>query len=221
MALIDEINEQPTVVDRLLHRLPNRLRPLVRNVRKGGIDFVLIAARGSSDHAAVYAQYALGGIARMPVALATPSLFSRYETPPRLGRALVIGISQSGRSPDIVSVLAAAGSQRAMTVAITNDAHSPLAEAASCVLELEAGPERSVAATKTYTAELATIAVLAAALGELSAGGWRDLRGLPEVMDRALRADEAPRRLAVVDRDMTECVVLGRGFNLATALEWA
>jgi glucosamine--fructose-6-phosphate aminotransferase (isomerizing) len=221
VALIDEINEQPAVVERLLGTLPDRLRPLVRNVRRSGIEHVLIAARGSSDHTAVYAQYAIGAIGRMPVALATPSLFSRYRQPPRLGRTLVIGISQSGRSPDVVSVLAEGNRQGALTLAVTNDPGSPLAGAAFSVIELGAGPELSVAATKTYTAQLATVATLAAALGELPAAGWRDLRRVPETMASALLSSDAALGMAREASDMTECVVLGRGFNLATALEWA
>lgn len=221
MALIDEIKEQPAVVERLLGALPHGIRPLVRSVRRSGIEHVLIAARGSSDHTAVYAQYAIGAIGRMAVALATPSLFSRYGQPPSLRRTLVIGISQSGRSPDVVSVLAEAQRQGALTLAVTNDPGSPLAEAAFSVVDLGAGPELSVAATKTYTAQLATMATLAAALGELPAAGWQALRRVPETMASALDSIEAPLGLAREMGDMTECVVLGRGFNLATALEWA
>lgn len=98
MALIDEIREQPAVVERLVAGLPARLEPLAAAVRRGKIEHVIIAGRGSSDHAAVYGVYALGAMAGMPVALAAPSLTSRYGRPPRMRRSLVIGISQSGRS---------------------------------------------------------------------------------------------------------------------------
>lgn len=221
MGLIDEIDEQPAVVDRLLGGLPDRLRPIVDGVRARGIDHVMIAARGSSDHAGVYGVYALGAVAGMPVALAAPSLFSRYGRPPRVASSLVIGISQSGRSPDVVAVLAEATRQGALTMAVTNDPASPLAGAAAHVIDLGAGPERSVAATKTYTAQLAAVAGLAAALGDRSPDAWADLRRVPEVMARALGSADAARALAREARDLTECVVVGRGFNLATALEWA
>jgi glucosamine--fructose-6-phosphate aminotransferase (isomerizing) len=221
VGLIDEINEQPAVVDRLLVALPDLLRPIVDDVRARGIDHVLVAARGSSDHAGVYGVYALGAVAGMPVALAAPSLFSRYGQPPRVGGALVIGISQSGRSPDVVAVLAEASRQGALTMAVTNDPESPLAEAAAHVTDLGAGPERSVAATKTYTAQLAVMAALAASLGERPTDAWADLRRVPGVMGRALASADAARALARDARDMVECVVVGRGFSLATALEWA
>lgn len=223
MALIDEIREQPMVVERLVTGLPARLEPLAAAVRKRGIEHVLIAARGSSDHAAVYGVYALGAMAGMPVALAAPSLTSRYGRPLRLRRTLVIGISQSGRSPDIVSVLVEARRQDALTLAVTNAPASPLADAASEIVDLGAGPEKSVAATKTYTAELAAVAVLAAALGKLPAAERASLRRIPDLMAHALDdAEEGPiSALAADSVTLDPCVVIGRGFNLASALEWA
>jgi glucosamine--fructose-6-phosphate aminotransferase (isomerizing) len=222
MGLIDEINEQPAVVDRLVTTLPARLRPVAAAVRSAGVEHVMIAARGTSDHAAVYAVYALGAMARLPVALAAPSLTSRYARPPRLGRTLVIGISQSGRSPDVVSVLDDARRQGALTLAITNAPDSPLADAAGDVLDLGARPEQSVAATKTYTAELAAVAALAVELGELPAAERDALRAVPEAMAMTLDADgETIEALAAEGAAVDSCVVIGRGFNLATALEWA
>ena len=221
MGLNEEINEQPAVVGRLLARAPEMIDAIVRLVRDAGIGHVMVAARGSSDHAGVYGLYALGAIGRMPVALAAPSLFSRYERPPRLARTLVVGISQSGRSPDVVSVLEEAGRQGAPSVAITNDPGSPLARVATHVIDLGAGPERSVAATKTYTAQLASVAALAASLGDAPSDRWHELRETPDRMARALRAAETADRLALDESDLEECVVIGRGFNLATAMEWA
>ncbi len=221
MGLTSEIREQPAVVDRLLARAPGMIAPIVRQVRAAGITHAMVAARGSSDHAGVYAVYAMGAIGRFPVALAAPSLISRYERPPSLGRTLVIGISQSGRSPDVVSVLEEAGRQGSPTVAITNDPDSPLGRVAMHVIDLGAGPERSVAATKTYTAQLAAVAALAAALGDVAMDVWRDIRGVPHRMERALEGDAAAVRLAGDEVDLEECVVIGRGFNLATAMEWS
>jgi glucosamine--fructose-6-phosphate aminotransferase (isomerizing) len=222
MGLIDEINEQPAVVERLVTALPSRLHAVAAAVRRASIQHVMIAARGTSDHAAVYAVYALGAMAGMPVALAAPSLTSRYERPPRLGRTLVIGISQSGRSPDVVSVLDEARRQGALTLAITNAPDSPLAEAAADVIDLEARPERSVAATKTYTAELAAVAALAVELGDLPVTDRDALRAVPEAMARTLETDEGTiEAVAAEGAAADSCVVIGRGFNLATALEWA
>ena len=221
MGLSDEIREQPAVVERLLERAGAMFGPVIRQVRDANIRHVMVAARGSSDHAGVYGIYALGAIGRMPVALAAPSLFSRYERPPSLAGTLVVGISQSGRSPDVVSVLEEAARQRVPSVAITNAPDSPLAQAATFVVDLAAGPERSVAATKTYTAQLAAVAALAAGLGDLPAEGWRELRELPNRMAAALDAGDAAAQLARDEADLEECVVIGRGYNLSTAMEWA
>lgn len=220
MALRSEIGEQPHVAARLLADGAPQVDRLAEAALTRGIAFALIAARGTSDHAAVYAQYALGVQAELAVALATPSVISRYAARPRMGQALVLGISQSGRSPDVVSVVAEARQQGAITAAITNDPGSPLAQTAEWTLPLLAGPELSVAATKTYTAELLVIAMLAAALSNRSEA--RDqLQAVPDAMRHALEAEDAAALVAQRHRSMEQCVVLGRGFNLATALEWA
>jgi glucosamine--fructose-6-phosphate aminotransferase (isomerizing) len=223
VSLRDEIGEQPDVVRRLLERARGTAAAVASEARARDVPFVLIAARGTSDHAAVYAQYALGVLAGVPVALAAPSVVSRYAAHPDLRRALVIGISQSGRSPDIVSVVAEAESQGCLTLAITNDPASPLAEAASAVLPLDAGPERAVAATKTYTAELVAVALLAAALadGPIGTEAREALDRVPAALALALETEQAARDAVAVLGDADECVVLGRGYHLATALEWA
>lgn len=221
MTLRDEILEQPQVVERLLERGAEPIATLAEEVRRRRIPYVIMAARGSSDHAAVYGQYALGVQAGMSVALATPSVLSRYGARPDMHAALVIGVSQSGRSPDVVGVLTEARRQGALTAAITNDPHSPLAETAEHVLPLGAGPELAVAASKTYTAQLMTVAMLAAALAHEGGAATRQLAGVPAAMRRALESEARAEELARAHRSMTSCVVLGRGYNLATALEWA
>src|SRR3954452_8430960 len=143
--LDEEIAEQPTVIERLLASIP--LGRLVDTLRERPPRFVVIVARGSSDNAARYAQHVLGRLCGLPVALATPSLHTLYRTPPRLDGALVIGISQSGASPDVTAVVADAAEQGQPTLAITNDPGSPMAMAAAHVIELGTGEERSVAAT--------------------------------------------------------------------------
>src|SRR5206468_8051908 len=127
-----------------------RAREIAPLLRRDDVRYILIASRGSSSNAARYAQYLLGRANRVPVTFSTPSLFTVYGQPPRLDGALVVGISQSGASPDVGSLLAEARRQGRPTIAITNDAESPLAQAADEVLELEAGDERAVAATTTY-----------------------------------------------------------------------
>ena len=191
MTMLDEIREQPDAARRLLDQGRGPVAAIGAAVRDRPIDFALIAARGSSDHAAIYGQYLFGVRNRLPVALAAPSIISLYDVAPRLERALVIGISQSGASPDIVGVVEAAARQGAVTVALTNDPSSALAGAADHVVDLAAGPERSVAATKTYTAELLALAMLSVELTPEDGDAAGLLAGVPEAQQRALGADAA------------------------------
>ena len=218
MSLKSEIFEQPAVLDRLLRTQADPARDIARTIRSRGIHWVLIAARGTSDHAALYAKYLWGSRNGLPVALAAPSLYTLYHTPPRLQGALVVGISQSGQSPDIVSVLSDARRQGALTLAITNDLASPLAREAEMVLDVCSGPERAIAATKTYTTQLLSIALLSEALG-----GDEDesLARVPDWVRQALGLDDTIEQAAERYRDMTQCAVLGRGLNYATAAEWS
>lgn len=223
-TLLDaETAEQPQLLARLLDATwpwLDELRDALEPDRTTGL---VLAARGSSDNAARYAQY-LGGLRLgLPVALATPALTSLYGRAPSLRGQAVVAVSQSGRSPDVVSVLAAAREQGCPTVAVTNDPASPLAEHARVVLPLLAGPERSVAATKTYTTSLLALALLVVALGsrEERAAAERALRRVPEAVAAVLTVDaglaEAREALAGADRAVT----VGRGLNLATAFEGA
>ncbi|MGZ6343967.1 MAG: SIS domain-containing protein [Candidatus Limnocylindrales bacterium] len=220
MGLRDEIGEQPAVAARILDASRPRLAKVAASLRRRQIELVVIAARGTSDHAAIYAQYVLGIRHRLPVALATPSALSLYGVAPHFGNALVIGISQSGASPDIVGVIDAARAQGAPTLAFCNEPSSPLAGAAEHVVELLAGPERAVAATKTYTAELLAIALLSAALApdrETDAA----LDALPGALEQALAVEPLVADIALRQADLASCVVLGRGYDYATVREWA
>jgi glucosamine--fructose-6-phosphate aminotransferase (isomerizing) len=222
MSLKSEIFEQPAVLDRLLQTQTARARDIARTIRSRDVHWVLIAARGSSDHAALYAKYLWGSRNGLPVALAAPSLYTLYHTPPRLSGALVVGISQSGQSPDIVSVLADARRQGAPTLAITNDLSSPLAEAAEMVLDACSGPEKAIAATKTYTTQLLAIALLSAALSEEERGEEAEaLERVPDWVRQVLALDDSIEQAVQRYRDMTQCAVLGRGLNYATAAEWS
>jgi glucosamine--fructose-6-phosphate aminotransferase (isomerizing) len=218
MSLRSEIFEQPAVLDRLLREQADPIRGMARAIRSRGIHWIFVAARGSSDNAALYAKYLWGSRNGLPVAMAAPSLFTLYGTPPGLAGSLVVGISQSGRSPDIVSVLAEGRRQGSLTLAITNDPSSPLASEADMVLDTCAGPERSIAATKTYTAQLLAVALLSAAL---SGEGLEEIERVPELVREALALDGAIEGEARRYREMERCVVLGRGFNYATACEWS
>ena len=184
------------------------------------MQYILIASRGSSSNAARYAQYLLGRAHRVPVAFATPSLFTLYAQPPRLDGALVVGISQSGESPDVVEVLAEARRQGRPTVALTNWPASPLGAAADEVLALEAGEERAVAATKTYVNSLGAVALLfAAATGDGRA--LAELRRMPERSREQL--DRSWGDVAAVDAlgELDGGTVVSRGINYCTAFEIA
>jgi glutamine---fructose-6-phosphate transaminase (isomerizing) len=220
MSLKSEIFEQPAVLDRLLRTQAGPARDMARSILGRSVHWVLIAARGSSDNAALYAKYLWGSRNGLPVALAAPSLFTLYRTPPQLRGVLVVGISQSGQSPDIVSVLAEARRQGAPTLAITNDPSSPLAREAEMVLDTSSGPEQAIAATKTYTTQLLSIALLSVALaGEESRNGM--IERVPELVQEILVLDAAIEQATQQYRHMAQCVVLGRGFNYATAAEWS
>ncbi len=220
MSLRAEILEQPEVLERLLRTQAAPARQMARAIRACGVAWAYVAARGSSDNAALYAKYLWGSRNRLPVALAAPSLFTLYGAPPRLDGCLVVGISQSGQSPDIVGVVEEARRQGAPTLAVTNEPSSPLAAAAAMVLATGTGPERSIAATKTYTAQLAAIALLSAALSgdETDAAA---LARLPALVAEALALEPAIEEAVPRYRAMTQCVVVGRGFNYSTAYEWS
>jgi glucosamine--fructose-6-phosphate aminotransferase (isomerizing) len=224
VSLRDEILEQPAAARGQLASSPDALDALAARLRAEPVESVVVAARGTSDHAAIYAQYLLGVRNRLVVGLATPSVVSLYGAEPRVGRALVIGISQSGASPDIVGVIEAAARQGAPTVAITNDRSSPLARASDHVLELAAGPELAIAATKTYSTSLLAIARLSLALDPDPAASAA-LAAVPEAMAAALDAESDVKGLAAelasAPWSLDRCVVVGRGFEYATAREWA
>jgi glutamine---fructose-6-phosphate transaminase (isomerizing) len=215
-----EIREQPDTLRRLLAEGREEAERIGAAVQAAAPRFVVLAARGSSDNAARYAQYLLGLENRLSVALATPSLFTHYASPPSLAGSLVIGVSQSGQSPDVVEVIREGRRQGALTVALSNDPASPLSEAAEMRLPLRAGTERAVAATKTYTAQLVALAMVSAAVARRE-DLWRELLALPaqlqEAIDGGRGLEAAARKLASASR----LVVMGRGLHLATAFEVA
>jgi glucosamine--fructose-6-phosphate aminotransferase (isomerizing) len=215
-----EIAEQPAAVARVLADADGAIADAVQEIRRRRPRYVVIAARGSSDNAARYAQHVLGRLCGLPVALATPSLHTVYDAPMRYTDGLVIGISQSGASPDVVAVLAAARAQGCVTVAITNDPASPMAATATHVIALHAGAEESVAATKTYTTSLAVAAALAAGMAG-DPGKTRELAGVPDALDRQLARLGGIDAAAEGAADWTRLAVIGRGANYATAFEAA
>ena len=216
----DEIFEQPDIVARLAADLAP-YRDAVAGARAAGVRFVLYAARGTSDNAAVFGKYLSTIHAGLPAGLAVPSSATVYDTPIDLRECLVVGISQSGETPDVAEYVAHARRAGARTVAITNDDDSLLARQADTVLATHAGHERAVAATKTYTSQLAVLALFwatwcddAALLGALQSD-------VPEAMRAALSLDAQVAEIAQWLRFSERLLVTARGYNFATALEAA
>jgi glucosamine--fructose-6-phosphate aminotransferase (isomerizing) len=218
-----EIDEIPAVVERIL-AAPD-LRRVAAEITDARPRWIAIAARGTSDHAAVYAGYLLETHLGIPTGLAKPSVTTIYGADVSWSGGLVLAISQSGRSPDVISVVSAARDAGALTVAITNDRSSPLAAAAGHVLDCLAGPELAVPATKTYVAELATLAALVDAIrpGTNLATG---LPGVPAALRAAIERTDAwiaDDGAAMVDglSGADRALLVSRGYNLPTALELA
>ncbi len=218
MTLRSEIGEQPDVIAQLLARADEAGRIGARLARARHVTF---AARGSSDNAATYGKYLFESVAGIITSSAAPSLITRYGSPPSYRGGAVIGISQSGAAPDVRAVVAAARRVGAATVAITNDERSALAKAAASVLALRCGPERSVAATKTYTASCVALALLASGAARARRRKVLDTGGLVEAVAEATARDRDAARLARRIGIAASLVVLGRGYAYAAALEAA
>jgi glucosamine--fructose-6-phosphate aminotransferase (isomerizing) len=224
-----EIAEIPAVVERTLRDGAADLDDVARAIARRAPRFVLIAARGTSDHAAIYARYLIETTLGIPAGLAAASITTIYHAPLRWDDILLVAVSQSGAGPDVAAVVEAARAAGAPTLAITNEPSSALAVAAELVLPLHAGEERAVAATKTYVASLAVVAGLVARLAAPLAGGapWAPaMAGLPEELARTLEdagawvrgpGAQCVAELAAAD----EALVVSRGHNFATALEVA
>jgi glutamine---fructose-6-phosphate transaminase (isomerizing) len=216
----DEILEQPTIAARLGRDLAS-FRVAAREARDAGARFVLYAARGTSDNAAVYGKYLATILGGLPAGLAVPSAATLYGAGIDFRDCLVVGISQSGETPDVAEYLAAARGGGAYTLAITNDEDSLLARAAHRVLATRAGAEEAVAATKTYTSQLAALAAFWACWLDDEALGAALAGEVPAAMEAALATEGAVRAVATRLSHAERLIVAGRGFNYATALETA
>ena len=219
-----EIAAIPDVVARFLADGGDEVARAAAAVRKAGPAFVTIVARGTSDHAAIHLRYLIETELGIPTGLAAPSITTVYGATIRWRGGLVIAVSQSGRSPDLVAVLEAARADGALTIAIANDASSPLAAAAANVIDCRAGEELAVAATKSYVAQLAAGAALVAALadGDRLAEG---LAAMPRVLDEALDASAAAvhdgSEIVEAFAASERSIVISRGYDYPTALETA
>ncbi|HEY2166682.1 MAG TPA: SIS domain-containing protein [Jatrophihabitantaceae bacterium] len=213
-----EIAEQPAALQRLLRDGIAPIAEVRRAIELFSPEFVILAARGTSDHAALYGRYLVEIRRQLPAELAAPSTLTLYGARPDLRRALFVAVSQSGASPDLTASLQVARECGALTVAVTNDAGSELATLAHHHVDVLAGVERSVAATKTYTAELLALYLL---LSDDAAGGATGAAAVPDAaaatLEHRTRVAEAAARFRYAQR----LVTTGRGYSYATAREAA
>jgi glucosamine--fructose-6-phosphate aminotransferase (isomerizing) len=212
-----EVAEQPAVWRRLLEARP-ALEEAAAAIARRRPRFVSLVARGTSDHAALYAKYLVEVLHGLPAGLASPSTMTAYGARPDLRDVLMIGVSQSGGSPDLVETMRVAREQGALTLAVTNAPGSPLARAAEMHLDVLAGPELAVAATKSYTAQLLALYLL---LDAVAGGDGTAANDLPRLGEELLEQDRRVADAAVRYRFAQRLVVTGRGYSHATAREAA
>ncbi|MGH2860794.1 MAG: SIS domain-containing protein [Solirubrobacteraceae bacterium] len=212
-----EVAHQPAMLAQILAR-QDEFTAAAERIAAAKPRFVLIAARGTSDHAGLYAKYLAEVLLALPAGLVSPSALTIYGARPDMRDVLFIAVSQSGRSPDLVDSLTVARSRGALTVAVTNAIDSPLADAAEIAVDVRAGAERAVAATKSYTAELLSLYLLIA--GARAAGA---AARLPEAAARtlALTPDDRLAAVAAPLQYAERLVVTARGYSYATAREAA
>jgi len=217
--MIEEIREQPAALERTLAGGLRRAEAFRRIVARRRPRLIVLAARGTSDNAALFGRYLLEITTRIPVSLAAPSILTLYGARVDYRDALVVAISQSGESTDTNFLLERARAQGALTLGITNERSSSLARLAEHVFLVRAGKERSVAATKTYTGQMLLLYLLAWSLG----GAIRaaDLERLPALVESALGLEAEVHELSSRYRFMRHAVVVGRGLNYANAFEFA
>lgn len=216
--MLQEIHEQPAAIARLVDEERERVWHMCSSWHSAPPRFIMLAARGTSDHAALYAKYLFEIENGIPVALAAPSVASIYQARVRMDGALVIGISQSGEAADVIEVLQRARQEGAETLAITNVADSPLVGVADHLIALHAAPEKAVAATKTFTSTMAALLLLSAAISQ-SQSLHDGLDRLPALIADVLSGEDAIRAKVERFRYLEDCVLLGRGYNMATAFE--
>ncbi|KQZ82943.1 aminotransferase [Mesorhizobium sp. Root157] len=213
-----EIEEIPQAVARLLDGSAPSLTEAGRGIRERDPNFVVTVARGSSDHAATFLKYAIELTAGLAVASVGPSVASIYGAKLRLNGSACLAVSQSGKSPDIVAMAESAGQRGALTIALTNTADSPLARACNHSIDILAGPERSVAATKTFVnSAVAGLALMAHCTNDETL--LAALRELPGKLELAIGCDWMA--LAGALEGQKSLFILGRGPSFAIASEAA
>lgn len=216
----EEILEQPEVLKRAVETNRVVIEELIKDLKARDISTVIIAARGTSDHAAVYTKYAIETLIGIPVSLAAPSVFTMYNKQVNMKNCFVIGISQSGKAADAIEVVKSAAEQGAVTMSVTNFVDSPLAQTSKYHLFCDTGVEKSVAATKTFTS---TIFLLINFIAKWAQNDelLGELKKTPDIMKTVFNQADAIKEVVKKYRFMKECFVLARGFNYSIALEAA
>lgn len=218
--MLDEIEQQPKVIKDTILKNSKNIKDICGEIKKRNINFIIFAARGTSDNAATFGKYIFGYINGIPTGLAATSLFTLYKRKLKLKNTLVIGISQSGESTDVVEVIKQAKEQGAYCIAITNKKDSSITKNAHSTLYCYAGNEKSIPATKTYTTQLVLLYLLSFTLADKKP----ELEKMNEVsgqMREILLLQKNILKEINNYKFINECVVLGRGLNYATALETA
>ncbi|WP_339900201.1 glucosamine-6-phosphate deaminase NagB-II [Paraglaciecola polaris] len=216
--MAQETAQTPTVIRQQITHNAELCQRLVAQIKIHKPSYILMIGRGSSDHAGVFAKYLLEIELGIPVMFASPSVFGIYQKSVDYKDALVIAISQSGRSPDIVNQVKSAKKSGALCVALVNDEQSPLAQAVDWVLPMAAGAELSVAATKSYLASLSALLQLTAYWSN-NEDLLNSLNELPEALGTVLA--QPPQLTPEILRNVQHCAMLGRGLGYAISREMA
>lgn len=216
-----EIREQPQALANVIDSNLPVIREVAAKAKAEGVHGIYFAARGTSDHACIYAQYLFGIFAGVPCTLGTPSVFTKYGAHVNLAGMLVVGVSQSGKAEDVIAVLESAKADGAITVALTNNTESVMAKMADYHLFCGCGHEASIAATKTFTCQAAILATLAAVWGE-NDELLNELRGVSAKAQELLDTKyDGIMAFAEKYQNIPGAVTLGRGVSYAIALEGA
>ena len=213
-----EMAEQPAVLRRILDEGAPRIRQVAQEVAARTPRFVLLTARGTSDNAALYAKYLLEIRLGLPCGLTSMSTTTAYGAHPDLTDVLVVTVSQSGGSPDLVASTRAAREAGAITVAVTNNPDSPLAAVSEYHVDIMAGPEKALPATKTYTASLLALYLF---VEGLRGGDGAAAKALPDLAEQLLARQDEVRTLASRYRFAERMVITSRGYGYPTAKEAA
>jgi len=219
--MLKEIHEQPEVIRRMAEAEQETVGKLAAEIKSRDIDFVVMAARGTSDHAAIYGKYLLEIKNGLAVGLADPSVYTLYSAKLKMDRALVIGISQSGQATDVAEYLKQSKESGALTASITNVPGSTLTQIADHNILCHAGQEQGVAATKTYTSTLAALFLLSSSLANDVAHATNHLVECADAMKSVLSIGPYCEAKAERYRFMQDGYVISRGLNYCTALEAA